>query len=85
MVSDRNKRIQIDEKSALDIAQRLTRDTALADGVASGGVDVLIGADPRRGCWVLFDVKMKMLTTPVWDSYQAVAEALLAKLMPTDK
>jgi hypothetical protein len=73
--------IPLDKKASLHTVDRLSENTAVAEGIMLSGIDLLVVNIPGHGCWVITPYYVG-LTRPVWDCCQAIAEALLAMPMP---
>lgn len=74
------------------ITGHLNQDSDLTEKIASSEEDFHILSDPDRKCWVMskgsylhFDDDDMKVTTPIWECYRQIAEALLAMPIPTDK
>ena len=71
------------------VAEILAQDTAVSEAImtAHSKVEVLVYAEAR--CWLICDEYSRSVTRtvtlPIWDCYQAIANALLAMPMPPDE
>ena len=87
-----------DRSFSLRIAEHLSQDRVLVEKIIprtgrpadppcmSAGDLKCVQTAPDHCCWIIFGIHWAgEWTKPIWDCYQAIAEALLAMPMPTDE
>ena len=69
------------------LTEKLGRNLAVTEAIKAIGTDLCVVNDPDCGCWILAtdDRLMSQWTRGMWDSCEAVAEALLAMPLPSSE